>query len=75
MFRMMLQCWLYIEMHYIVWKIDMDAFRAYWLCRNIQGKIHDGRIILNEQIYRLPCISSVSRTESITIQFYNYSLL
>jgi hypothetical protein len=36
---------LYIEMHYSLWKNDMDNFRGY-----ILGKIHDGRIVRNEQI-------------------------
>jgi hypothetical protein len=33
----------------------MDTLRGYWLHRNALGKVHDGRIILNEEILRLPC--------------------
>jgi hypothetical protein len=44
-----LQYWLYIEMYYSLWANYMDIFRGYWLHRNILGKIHDGKIIHNDQ--------------------------
>jgi hypothetical protein len=46
MFRMRLQYRLHTEMHCSLWANDMDTFRGYWL----HGKIHDGKIILNDKI-------------------------
>jgi hypothetical protein len=48
MLRMRLQYRLYIEMQYSLWKNDMETFKDYWLHGNILEKIHDGKIILNE---------------------------
>jgi hypothetical protein len=50
MFRKRLQCRLYTEMHYSLWANGMDTCGDYWLHRNILGKIHEGRITLNEPI-------------------------
>jgi hypothetical protein len=50
MFRMRLQYRLYTEMHCSLWTRDMVTFRGYWLYGNILGKIHNGKIILNDQI-------------------------
>jgi hypothetical protein len=48
MFPMRLQYRLYAVMHYSLWENDIDTFKSCWLHGNILGKIHDGKIILNE---------------------------
>jgi hypothetical protein len=65
MFRVRVQCRLYREMHCSLWANYTDTLRGYWLHGNILGKIHDGKIILNEQIYRLPCVPSECLSDSV----------
>jgi hypothetical protein len=50
MFRMRLQFRLHLEMHHSLWQNDIETFTNYWLHRNVQGKMQDGKIILNDQI-------------------------
>jgi hypothetical protein len=49
-FRMRLQYLLCTEMHCSLWANDMDTFKGYWLHGNILGKIHDGKIVLSDEI-------------------------
>jgi hypothetical protein len=50
MFPIRLQYRQYTEMHYSLWANDMATYRGYRVHGNILGKIHDGTIILGEQI-------------------------
>ena len=51
LFRLRLQYRMYIEMHQSHYRNEMENFQKYWMYKNILGKLQDGRIVFNQEIF------------------------
>jgi exonuclease III len=51
MFKLRFQYRIYLEMHYSLWRNELEKFKDYWLYKNIFGEIQNGKIILNKDLF------------------------
>jgi hypothetical protein len=50
MMRLQIQYRLYVEWHHSIWKNDVERFSAFWLYRQILGKIDNGQLLLSDKL-------------------------